>query len=270
MKRLAVFGNPVAHSLSPAIHHAFADQAGMELTYEKVLVPEGEFAKTARSFFQESGLGCNVTLPCKRDAFNFVDEASRAAQRAGAVNTISRTPEGRFRGDNTDGPGLVADLHRLGWQLENRRLLILGAGGAVSGVLGSLLAESPELVHLHNRTPERAAELATRFAGQLDALGKEDLLSGYDLIINGTSAGIAGGMVDLPASVIADAACCYDLAYADAARPFLDWAEASGARARADGLGMLVEQAALAFRIWFGQEVSTRPVIEKLFFQLSG
>lgn len=271
MNQLAVFGNPIEHSRSPDIHAAFAAQVDVELTYDRILVPENEFASVAQRFFDNGGRGCNVTVPCKGDAWRFVEEAGESANLAEAVNTISLLPDGSFRGDNTDGPGLVTDLlQNLGWSLSDTRILVLGAGGAVRGVLGSLLQEEPRLVHLHNRTHETALQLADRFhscvkpAGQLAAVSEDELETDYDVVINGTSAGLADQSIDLPTAIIGNGSYCYDMIYGAGARVFLDWAEKNGARATSDGLGMLVEQAALAFEIWFDEKVYTAPVISHL------
>ena len=269
MSLLAVLGNPIAHSLSPDIHAAFAEQADVAVSYERILVPEGGFQETAAAFFARGGRGCNVTVPCKRDAWRFVDQAGSDAGLAEAVNTISLLPDSGFRGDNTDGPGLIKDLTiNLGWSLTGRRVLVLGAGGAVSGVLGNLLSEQPELVHVYNRTQTTAEALVSRYAeafpGQVDALEKDALGDGYDVIVNGTSAGLAGQVIDLPPTIVADNSCCYDMVYGDKALGFLTWAKGLGAAAVSDGLGMLVEQAALSFHIWFEQEVDTAPVIRLL------
>lgn len=272
MNRLAVFGNPIAHSRSPDIHAAFAAQTGVQLSYDRILVPEGAFSETAASFFGAGGLGCNVTVPCKHDAWRFVDEASEGANVAEAVNTISLGTGGEFIGHNTDGPGLVTDLvSNLGWSLTGKKLLVLGAGGAVSGVLGSLVKEKPELIHVHNRTRATAQKLVDRFQSpaqtgpeQLSAVNRETLLQGYDVVINGTSAALSGQTMDLPESIISSHSCCYDMVYGDKADVFLGWARELGAEHVSDGLGMLVEQAALAFRIWFEKDVDSSPVINQL------
>ncbi len=271
MNQLAVFGNPIEHSRSPEIHAAFARQANINLSYEKILVPEGGFQASAESFFAQGGLGCNVTVPCKVDAWELVDEIGADAALAEAVNTISRLPDGRLRGDNTDGRGLVSDLQQnLGWSLPGARILVLGAGGAVSGVIGSLLDQDPELIHVHNRTHATAEKLVSRFCmpsvqpGQLAAIEKAELGEQYDVVINGTSAGLSDQKIALPPSIVGKNTRCYDMVYGNKAFAFLNWSREAGAGATADGLGMLVEQAALAFSIWFRTPVDTAPVIEQL------
>lgn len=256
--KLGVLGNPVAHSRSPEIHQQFAAALGLSLTYEKVLVPEGAFSSVAGDFLG-SGFGFNITLPCKRDAWQFVDEASKRANQAEAVNTISRTADGKLRGDNTDGPGLVNDLiQNLGWHLESRKILVIGAGGAVSGVLGSLLAEGPGLLHVTNRTFEKAQELEQKFAG-VTAIANDHLHESYDVVINGTSAGLSHQDLEIPGSVITGKTNCYDMIYGSGTTRFNQWCQRQAECDVADGLGMLVEQAALAFMIWFGGQVNTVP-----------
>ena len=266
--RLAVFGRPVAHSRSPDIHAMFAAQAGIMLNYERVLVPEGEFSRLATEFLQ-TGTGFNITLPCKHEAYRFASEKSLSAHNALAVNTISIDGAGVIRGDNTDGQGLVRDLtHNLGWQIQGCKLLVLGAGGAVSGVLADLLGEEPLAIHLHNRTHEKAQALVARIGDErLSALCLDELESGYDLVINGTSMGLPGapeGQMNLPPGIVVDGSCCYDMVYGRKATLFNRWCMQQAACVTADGLGMLVEQAALAFDIWFNRRVQTRPVLHAL------
>ncbi|MCG8434714.1 MAG: shikimate dehydrogenase, partial [Gammaproteobacteria bacterium] len=239
--RLAVLGRPVEHSRSPEIHRQFADQTGIDLDYRKVLVPEGEFVRVAREFLLE-GLGFNVTLPCKQDAFEFVDMTSGAARVARAVNTVIKQ-DGVVAGDNTDGPGLVRDIScNLGWPIEGGKVLILGAGGAVSGILGSLLDEAPGEIHLFNRTADKAVALADRFGDpRLKAVGKASLDECYPLVINGTSAGLLGESLDLPETIIGRASRCYDMTYAPGVTRFNRWCSEVAGCETSDGLGMLVE-----------------------------
>ena len=256
--KLGVLGNPVAHSRSPEIHQQFAAASGISLSYEKVLVPDGTFSSVASDFL-DSGFGFNITLPCKRDAWQFVDEVSKRANQAEAVNTISRTADGKLRGDNTDGPGLVNDLvQNLGWPLADRKILVIGAGGAVSGVLASLLAEGPGVLHVTNRTFEKAQKLEQKFAGAT-AIALDQLQESYDLVINGTSAGLSQQDLEIPGSVITGKTHCYDMIYGPGTTRFNQWCLKQAECDVADGLGMLVEQAALAFMIWFGGQVNTAP-----------
>lgn len=263
--RLAVFGNPIEHSRSPAIHEAFGAMAGIDLVYEKVLVPEGKFNDLAAAFM-EGGTGFNITVPYKETAWKFVDYSSEKADLAQAVNTISRDGNGKVVGDNTDGAGLIKDLlSNLGWVLESKKLLVLGAGGAVSGVLGDLLDAGPCSVDLWNRTQEKAQELELRFDDpRLRSVETDGLSEGYDLIINGTSAGLSGQMVALPSRIVADHTRCYDMIYGETTTSFNSWCLEQANCQVADGLGMLVEQAALAFMIWFDSEVETASVISRL------
>ena len=268
--KLAVFGNPIEHSRSPQIHQLFATQTEIELSYKKVLVPDGQFNAVADTFMQDGtgmqgGTGFNITLPCKLDAWQYVARASDSANLAQAVNTISRSKDGELRGDNTDGAGLVRDLQdNLGWQVKDKKVLVLGAGGAVSGVLSDLLKCSPASVHLCNRTTAKAEALAERLAdSRLQAVSRATLGAAYDLVINGTSAGLTQQDVDVPGKIIADHSCCYDMVYGTGVTRFNGWCKQQSSQCDVtDGLGMLVEQAALAFHIWTGRSAVTAPVIQ--------
>lgn len=268
MDRYAVFGNPVKHSKSPQIHAAFAAQTGQKLQYRSHCVAAGEFPAAAARFFEQGGRGLNITVPFKLDAFEFADTCSGRARRAGAVNTLARRDDGSIFGDNTDGIGLVRDLgDNLQWEVTGRRVLILGAGGAVRGILEPLLELRPDLLVVANRTVPRAQTLAHEFAdlGDIRACSMEGLSGNqYDLVINATSAGLHGEQPPLPDHLLSDHGCCYDLVYGAGPTPFMRWAARHAAWAVADGLGMLVEQAAEAFFIWRGVRPRTRPVIEEL------
>ncbi len=262
-----VIGNPVAHSLSPTIHARFAAQTGERLCYGRLLAEPDGFEAAAAAFFAGGGLGANVTVPFKEAAAAWVQECSPAAARAGAVNTIVRS-DGVFRGLNTDGEGLVLDLRRLlGDVVSGLRVLVLGAGGAVRGILEPLLGLEPERLTLSNRTFSRAETLLAEFdalapAATLQAVALDALSGPFDLIINGTSAGLSGDVPPL-APGLAQGAFCYDLVYG-AATPFCRWAEEAGASGQADGIGMLVEQAALAFEAWRGMRPDTAAVLAEL------
>ncbi len=269
-KRYAVFGSPIAHSQSPRIHAAFARQAGIALHYEAIESRVEGFAQALAAFAAGGGCGANVTLPLKEAAFALCASASPRARRAGAVNTLLRAGDG-WHGDNTDGAGLVRDLtQRHGLDLRERRTLLLGAGGAARGVAPALLDAGIGTLFVVNRTPQRADALAdaladparvhVRYLGDVPALGE------FDLIVNATSAGHAGGIPDLPGSLVGRRAAAVDLSYGEAAVPFLAWARAHGCMHALDGLGMLVEQAAESFLLWHG----VRPDTDEVYAQLAG
>jgi shikimate dehydrogenase len=266
MDRYAVIGNPISHSLSPAIHALFAKAEGADVSYVAMLVPPGEFAAHARHFFAEGGSGANVTLPFKVDAFDLADEATDRATLAGAANFLAQRGA-RLYADNTDGAGLVADLTRnLAFELRGKRVLMLGAGGAARGVIAPLLALAPRSLVVANRSVERAHELARRFAahGAIEAAALEAIPQGaFDVVINATSSGTRGESLAIAPHVLAPGTLAYDMAYGAAARPFVAQAQARGARA-CDGLGMLVEQAAESWLLWRGTRPATRPVLEAL------
>ena len=262
----AVYGNPVKHSKSPQIHAAFAEQTGQQLHYRAHKVELERFAEAAGQFFSHGGKGLNITVPFKLDAFEFADQVSGRARRAGAVNTLALQEDGSVYGDNTDGVGLVRDIHdNLGWELNGRRILVLGAGGAVRGILGPLLKQGPSHVLVANRTVAKAQSLAKHFASLGDVVGcsYDGLASGqFDLIINGTSASMSGDLPPLPHHILSNDGCAYDMMYGAEPTPFMRWAAAETAWAVSDGLGMLVEQAAESFCIWRGVRPDTKPVIE--------
>lgn len=260
--RYAVFGHPIAHSKSPLIHAAFARQTGQDMRYEAILAPQDGFAASVAAFIAAGGRGANVTVPFKEEAFRMADSLSARAQRAGAVNTLSFAA-GTIHGDNTDGAGLVADLTRnLGRTLAGRRILLLGAGGAARGVIEPLLDQEPAALVIANRTVARAQTLAELFDRGVLACGFDTLDGAFDLVINATAASLAGERPPLSATVFAAGSLAYDMMYGRAT-PFLDFARAHGA-ATADGLGMLVEQAAEAFFVWRGVRPATAPVIAEL------
>lgn len=264
----AVFGNPIKHSKSPAIHAAFAAQCDKKLQYRAVRVELGDFARAARNFFDNGGAGLNVTVPFKREAFDLVDQLSDRAKRAGATNTLSPMAGGGIAGDNTDGIGLVGDMvANLGWNLRGLRVLVLGAGGAVRGILEPILRERPAHLLVVNRTAERAQELAREFSdlGSVEGGAYSLIGSGqFDVVINGTSAGLSGEMPELPSTLLNERSCCYDMVYGAQPTVFMRWAAQHAAWAVSDGLGMLVEQAAQSFYLWHKVRPETRPVINQL------
>ncbi len=262
----AVFGNPIAHSKSPQIHSAFARQTAQVLRYEARLAELGGFAQALQQFQAEGGKGCNITLPFKPDAFALADQLSVRAQQAGAVNTLWFAQDGRRLGDNTDGVGLVRDLtQNQQFSLAQRDILLLGAGGAVRGVLAPLLELAPARLVIANRTLEKAVALAQLHPdAPLHASAFADLNGQrFDLIINGTSSGLQGEVPPLPAGILRPDGLAYDMFYAKETTPFMRWAQAQGSAA-VDGLGMLVEQAAEAFYLWRGVRPLTQPVIALL------
>ncbi|WP_417781103.1 shikimate dehydrogenase [Stutzerimonas xanthomarina] len=270
MDRYGVFGNPIGHSKSPQIHRLFAEQTGQVLSYEPLLAPLEDFSGSAKGFF-ETGLGANVTVPFKEQAFRLADQLSERAQRAGAVNTLTKLEDGRLLGDNTDGIGLVRDLlDNAGASLQGKRILLLGAGGAVRGVLEPLLAQRPAALVIANRTLAKAEQLAGEFAelGAVSASAFEQLHGPFDVIINGTSASLGGELPPLADGLIEPGVTfCYDMMYGAKPTPFCQWAAERGATSR-DGLGMLVEQAAAAFELWRGVRPESGPVLTQLRSQL--
>lgn len=268
-----VFGNPIAHSRSPAIHAAFAASTGEDLTYAARLAPVDGFAAAVAAFVAEGGRGANVTVPFKEEAFRLCDELTPRAARAGAVNTLSFVA-GRILGDNTDGAGLVADIAgNLGFALSGRRILLLGAGGAARGVIEPLLAGVPAALSIANRSADKAEALAAAFSdiAALDA-GNFAKMAGksFDLVINATSASLSGDSLPLPPGIFAPGALAYDMMYGKGETPFLKLAREQGAARCADGLGMLVGQAAEAFAVWRGVRPATGPVLAMLRAALSG
>lgn len=269
--RYAVIGNPIAHSKSPLIHAAFARQTGQDLTYGRILGHPGAFVDEVRAFFADGGRGLNITVPFKEQAWALADERSPRAETAGAVNTLIPLAQGGLRGDNTDGVGLVRDLRsNHGFVFTGRRVLLLGAGGASRGVLRPLLETGLSELVIANRTPAKALDLAASATslGPVQGCGLADLGAiandGFDLIVNGTSAGLSGETPALPAGCLAPHGWTYDMLYGDQPTAFCRWGSSQGAARVLDGLGMLVEQAAESFWLWRGLRPETAPVIAML------
>ncbi|MBF0257076.1 MAG: shikimate dehydrogenase [Gammaproteobacteria bacterium] len=263
--RYAVIGNPIAHSKSPLIHAAFAAQTGEDIDYGRILGED--FAADVGAFIAAGGKGLNVTVPFKEQAWALADELSPAAELAGAVNTLILLADGRLRGDNTDGTGLVRDLlQNHGVVLAGKRLLLLGAGGASRGVLRPLLEQQPQRLTIANRTAVKARELADLLAdARVQGCGLEGLAGQqFDLIINGTAAGLGGAVPAIPDDCLAPGGVSYDMMYGLEPTAFVRWGQAHGASLALDGLGMLVEQAAEAFYLWRGLRPQTAPVILQL------
>lgn len=265
--RYAVIGNPIAHSKSPLIHAAFARQTMQDLSYEAILGPLDGFAAAVTGFIAAGGRGMNVTVPFKLEAYALATRHSARAQAAQAVNTL-KFEAGEILGDNTDGAGLVADLiGNLRCQVGGQRLLLLGAGGAARGVILPLLGQSPASLTIANRSAARAGELRDAFAahGNLSARAFAELAGEqFDVIINATSASLAGEAPAIPPGLYAPGSTAYDMMYGQGLTPFLASAQLHGASRLADGLGMLVEQAAESFLLWRGVRPDTRPVLGEL------
>jgi shikimate dehydrogenase len=265
----AVIGNPVAHSKSPEIHAAFARQTSQAIVYKRIFCEIGHFAETVRAFAAAGGKGLNITVPFKHEAFEFATRRCARAEQAGAVNVLAFGDDGSGNGvlgDNTDGAGLVRDISvNLHHELRGKNILLLGAGGASFGVVGPLLDEAPRCLAIANRTVSKAEALVRRFAKHAAAGGltasSYAALAGkpFDVVINATSAGLSGDMPALPHSLFAPGALAYDMVYGKTT-PFMQFAGAHGATV-ADGLGMLVEQAAESFLIWRGIRPETAPVM---------
>lgn len=265
--RYAVIGNPVSHSQSPFIHAEFAAASQQQLQYEKLFAELDKFDEVVKGFVAAGGKGLNVTLPFKGDAFKLADEVSDNARLAAAVNTLSFR-DGKIYGDNTDGIGLVRDIvENMDAPIAGKRVLLLGAGGAVRGVLPSLMAEQPASMTIANRTVSKAQDLATQFVelGEIAAVSYEALAGQqFDIVINGTSTSLSGELPPIPAGIFAPKALAYDMVYSRGLTPFLRRAQREQAAMLADGLGMLVEQAAESFRIWRGVQPATRKVTNML------
>lgn len=268
--RYAVMGYPVAHSKSPLIHSLFAEQADQAMSYERLEVAPEDFRRSVREFFDQGGKGLNITLPHKEAAWQLAEWRAPNADLAGAVNTLYRLDDGRLAGDNTDGVGLVRDIEQNhGGQLQGAHILVLGAGGAVRGVLPRLIAAAPASLCIVNRTVTRAEALAQLFADQFDirVLSYADLQAqktAFDWIINGSAGGLKGELPPLPDALVKSTTACYDMVYAPGGTVFQAWARAHGAALALDGTGMLVEQAAESFRLWRGVRPQTAPVIKVL------
>lgn len=270
--RYAVFGNPIAHSKSPRIHALFAQQTGEPVAYSAVLSESEEFAQDVMMFLVAGGKGCNITVPFKQAAWELADELSDYAARAKAVNTLAFREDGTMYGANTDGIGIVRDLQQNhGITLQGKRVLLLGAGGAVRGVLQPILEARPASLFIANRTASKAVALAEDFAGfgKVAGGGFSDISGQFELIINGTAASLQGDLPPLPPGCLAQNGCTYDMMYGAKPTAFMVWGKAQGATQALDGLGMLVEQAAEAFFIWRGVRPETPPVLTQLRAELT-
>ncbi|MDN7225352.1 shikimate dehydrogenase [Providencia stuartii] len=263
MGKYAVFGHPIAHSKSPIIHQMFAEQTGIALEYERILAPLDGFEQSLSAFFAQGGMGANVTLPFKENAYQMVSELTDRAQSCGAVNTVMKLDSHRLLGDNTDGAGLLLDLQRLNFIHSNSKVLIIGAGGATRGALLPLLEFGCEIT-LTNRTFSKAETLVNQFIsfGKIKAQPIEQIKTAcFDLIINATSSGVSGEIPAIDPAVFSMRVACYDMFYQHGLTPFLSFASSHQVNRLADGLGMLVGQAAFAFKLWHGVLPDIEPVL---------
>lgn len=274
----AVMGNPIGHSKSPMIHERFAQQTGQHMNYGAILVELGGFNQAVGNFFANGGKGLNVTVPFKQEAFELADRCSQRAQAAAAVNTLKTLDNGDVFGDNTDGVGLIRDITvNLAFDMSDKNILLLGAGGAARGVLLPLLARQPKKLVIANRTVDKAHQLLNEIAVlagregddsvslheiERKACGFDAVECAFDLVINATAASLKGEVPALPSAVFAEGALAYDMMYGAAPTSFMQWSADHGAARVSDGLGMLVEQAAESFYLWRDVRPQTSPVIE--------
>jgi shikimate dehydrogenase len=267
-----VFGNPIHQSKSPNIHKAFAQATKQHINYQAQLVAEDEFEHTVKEFFADGGKGLNITVPFKQRAFAMAQVLSPAAEKAEAANTLYLNDQGQLVADNTDGMGLVRDIsHNLSGELKAKRILVLGAGGAVRGVLQPILAQLPAQVIIANRTYSKACDLAALFTGlgTIEAVPMDQLQGPFDWIINGTSASLAGDLPPLPEGLVTNSSRCYDMMYSAQTTVFNAWVLKQGVAHADDGLGMLVEQAAQSFNLWRGVLPPTAEVLSSLRSELN-
>jgi shikimate dehydrogenase len=259
----AVVGNPIAHSKSPEIHTRFAQQTKQRIAYERIEAPLDGFDDKALALRDAGYRGLNVTVPFKLDAAKLADELMPRARLAGAVNTLKFDGD-TIIGDNTDGIGFVRDVtHRLKFGFDNCAVLVLGAGGAVRGLLGSLLEASPRWLAVANRSHQRAEELAEEFG--VEAIHFDEIpAEHFDLIVNGTTTGLNHEAPAIDPETFNDCLLAYDLVYAAEPTPFMRLAKTGGAKQVTDGLGMLIEQAAESFLLWRGVRPDTGPVYREL------
>jgi len=267
MDKYAVFGHPIKQSKSPIIHQQFALQTGQSLEYTAIDPGEDNFVIAISAFIRDGGKGCNVTMPFKEQAFKLADHVAERAKLAGAVNTLTFNEDGSISADNTDGAGLVNDLIANGAPL-NKRILLIGAGGAARGVIKPILECSPQSLTIVNRTFEKAITLANMFKefGTVKAIPLTELADDcqFDLIINSTSTSLSNELPPIPETVFAPNCFAYDMVYQDKETRFLTWSAKNGAKKCVDGLGMLVGQAAESYKVWRGVEPDQKPVLHYL------
>lgn len=263
LNQYAVFGHPINHSLSPKIHTRFAELTGRHVNYQAIDVHPDDFLQAIHHFQNQGGAGLNITVPLKNLAWNAATVRTKYAEIAGAVNTLT-FKESALIGDNTDGPGLLKDLQRIGFYPQGKRILILGAGGAAMGIIGPLLEHNPTLIHVANRTIEKAHALTDRFQkmGPISSGGFDNLTdqTQFHLIINATASSLHKQKIALPEHIAGTETIAYDLMYSKYPTVFMNWARNQGAQQILDGLGMLIEQAAESFQIWHGIRPPTDPL----------
>ena len=260
IKKFAVIGSPIDHSLSPKIHSIFAKELGIEITYEAIKVEPIHFDTSVNRLFDEGYAGLNVTLPLKELAFNYADELTEDSNLSGSVNTLWKE-DGTIHGDSTDGRGLVRDLQEKKINLKNKEIVILGAGGSAKAIIPSLLREDPKRISIGNRTFSKAEELLESFSSSKNKMNlfemSENLNFKPDIIVNSTSAGIKNEDIELPADILSKDAYVYDLSYSLEDTPFIKLVKSRGIEKYHDGIGMLIHQASLSFQIWNNQAPNT-------------
>ena len=267
MDKYVVFGNPISHSKSPLIHGLLAEQTDQKIEYTYIEADVNGFTKAVLEFRKNGGKGCNVTSPFKDEAYNLADHKTEGALLAEAANTLIFNDDGTISAETTDGAGFLLDLKNNNAPLTNKRILLIGAGGAARGVIKPLLDTKPELLSICNRTVSKAEQLAQRFTefGNINAVSAADLeklTQPYDLIINSTSASLHGELPPVPANIFNKCEFVYDMAYSNEPTIFINWAKEQGAKQAIDGLGMLVGQAAESFEIWRNVKTNIPPILD--------
>ena len=272
MDKYAVFGHPIKQSKSPFIHTLFARQTIQPLEYVAIEAPVDGFLNSVTHFFSNGGKGCNITVPFKEEAFQFADQLTDRAKLAGAVHTLKKLDDGIILGDNTDGEGLVQDLLQYQVPLQDKRILLIGAGGAARGVLLPLLKQNPSSITVVNRTYEKAEALAEIFSayGAVEAARMSDVTRSFDVIINSTSASLSGELPNISPVIFSKGSISYDMMYGKGKTVFNQWALDNDVYQAYDGLGMLVGQAAESFTVWRGLRPSSKQILRELRKNLEG
>ena len=265
MDKYAVIGNPIGHSKSPKIHRLFGEKLGHKITYEKLEATENTFSAVVEEFFRSGGKGVNVTLPFKGLAYEFSDVLGAHAKKCGAVNTLSFSEDGRVYGESTDGVGLITDLNNNNITIEDRSVLVIGAGGTAKSILPSIIEMSPKTIALTNRTKKNAESLRGAFLHlfQIDCILGENIDRNYDLVINTTSSQLSNAVPSIN-SIAVKGADSYDVNYSWQQTLFQGWSSDNGSSTSLQGWGMLVEQAAESFSIWRGIRPETSDVVDRL------